>query len=277
VVEGADAEPELPAQVHHLSHLVGAVAVVLHQDPPAQDFRQGLEPEVAVRLLIGPFLEILVPLPPVFLRLRERRAVPGDVGHAGGGTLLGVHALGVFAAGHLEAVWRAGILHFLHRPRRNESQRRRAAADEVGGAGEHLDHRHTAGDRQGDLRVLGPERMLGPHLRGDRVGSLVTVAQAPGAGGGVDADVAVGVDKSGSDELARAVYHGGLGRRYGVAAHRDDLAVRQQNGGVGQFGSGRGQDGRVADQNWRVLTPGVGRGILRATDAERVGRRRGAA
>jgi hypothetical protein len=115
VVEGADLEAELGGHVQHQQHLVGAVAVVLHQDPPAQHLGQRLEAQIARRrqIALGPPLLLEgVPLAPVVLGSAEGRAHLGDVAHARGrAALLAVDALGVLAAGHLQHVGRAREAH----------------------------------------------------------------------------------------------------------------------------------------------------------------------
>src|SRR5207247_2440314 len=82
-------------------------------------FGQRFRPEVSLGRIA---LVILVPgVPPAPIRLRqdERRAVARHVAHAGGRPAAPtVHAFGVLAAGHLQAVARARKLHFLHGARR---------------------------------------------------------------------------------------------------------------------------------------------------------------
>ena len=68
MVERLDRVAELLGDVDHLHHLVGAVAVVVHQDVAAQDFRERLEPEIALRRIA---LMVGVPLiPPTAIAFR---------------------------------------------------------------------------------------------------------------------------------------------------------------------------------------------------------------
>ena len=48
-MEGPDAEAELVRERHHAEHLVGAIAVHLHQHPALDDTPERLEPEVSGR------------------------------------------------------------------------------------------------------------------------------------------------------------------------------------------------------------------------------------
>src|SRR5881396_3590015 len=120
------------------------------------------------RLRSGGSPWILVPLVPaaaIVLRRDERLAIARHVAHAGRwSAALAVHALGILAARHLEAVVRAWELHLLHRAGRDELEHRAAPADEVRRAWERLNRGDAARDRQRDLRILRPERMLRPDL-----------------------------------------------------------------------------------------------------------------
>ena len=116
---------------------------------PREHVGQRLQLEIAVgriSLLLG---QPCVPVAPVLLRLGEGRAIARHVAHPGGGTFLLVDPLGVLAAGHLHAVGRAGILHLLHRARRDQPEHGRPSADEIGRAGQRLNHGDAARDRSG--------------------------------------------------------------------------------------------------------------------------------
>src|SRR5439155_391167 len=77
VMEGADVEAELAGEVHHLRHLVGAITVVLNVDVPPQHLGEGLETQVARRLIALMVLVPLVPAAAVLLGLNEGASVPG--------------------------------------------------------------------------------------------------------------------------------------------------------------------------------------------------------
>ena len=217
-------------EIEHLHHFVRAVAVVLHVDVAAQHFGERLVPQIALRRVALVILVPLVPLLAIGLRGDERRTVAGHVAHPGGRTAaVSIHALGILTARHLQPIVRAGKLHLLHRARRDELQHRAATADEIGGPRERLDRRDTARDRERDLRILRPERMLGPHLGRHRARGLVAVRFPERAGRGVHADVRVRVDHAGRHPLARAIDDRRVGRRRDVRAHRDDPAVTEQN------------------------------------------------
>src|SRR5271166_6027516 len=109
VMEGAEFVAELFGHCYLGQHLVGAVAVNLHQELPAQDVGEGLEFEIVlgrggifgVSIFIFIFisisvfifivtvaLELLVvsvPLLHVVLRLNEGLALDSEIAHAGGG------------------------------------------------------------------------------------------------------------------------------------------------------------------------------------------------
>src|SRR5690606_22096803 len=146
---------ELVGEVEHRRHLVGAVAVDVHQDVAVDDAGQGVELEVAlaavavVAVVLGlrrtppaallrlGLLALAAVLLQVFGRLDEGGAVAGDVAHAGrGAALLAIYALGVLAAGHLHAPGRARELHGLVGRGRHVLQRDAAPADQVGRAGQ---------------------------------------------------------------------------------------------------------------------------------------------
>ena len=255
MVEGGDLEVELPGQVEHLRHLVGAVAVDVHEDVAGHRAGQRLELEVALtRLLALALLRVL-------LRVDQRGAVAGHVAHARGrAALLAVDALGILAAGHLQPVRRVGELHLLRGGGGDVPERHAAPADQVGRTGQDLQGGHAAGQRRAEARVLRPHRVLGPDLGGDRGGRLVAVAVRAGAGAGVYAQMRVHVDQAGGHPLAAAVDadRAGVGRQ--PVAHRGDLAVAQQHVGVVQPPAIAGEHGRAGDQHRRRGDRPVGAG-----------------
>jgi len=115
VVERADLVAELVRDVDHLRHFIRAIAVVVNENVSAQDLRQRLVAEIALRWITLVIGVPLVPLPTVSLGGDPRRPVTGDVSHPGGWSTSLIDPFRVFAAGHLQAVFRAGEFHRLHR------------------------------------------------------------------------------------------------------------------------------------------------------------------
>src|SRR3546814_5288210 len=97
VVERGDLEVELLRQVDHRRHLVGAVAVDVHEDVAVEHACQRFQLEVAlVVLAVAAFA--LRALVAVRGGVDERGAVTGDVAHARRwAALLAVNALGALA------------------------------------------------------------------------------------------------------------------------------------------------------------------------------------
>ena len=285
VVEGGDAEAELVGQVDHLRHLVGAVAVDVHGDVAAQDLGQRVQAQVARRrlavvaglaaaaaVLLG--LQVAVPGLAVFLCLGEGGAIAGEVAHPGHRRLAAaaVDALGVFAAGHLQAVRRVRELHRLHGGGGDVLEHHAAAADQVGRTRQH----HHAGDAAGqggtEARVLRPDAVLGPDLGGHRRGHLVAVVVGADARRRVHAQVRVHVDQAGRQPLAAAVHDGGAAGLQ-VAADRGDAAVAHQHVGVFQTLAVAGQHGGAAYQHRAGRHGLVGAGIGRHQGPGLCGRR----
>src|SRR5690606_28352036 len=227
VVERGDVEAELLGQVEHGRHLVGAVAVDVHEDLALERRRQRLQLEVALAALVvvGIGAVRLVALVAVLGGVDEGRAIAGDVAHAGrGAALAAVHALRVLAAGHLHAPGRARELHALVGGGGDVLEGDAAAADQVGRAGQDLQRGDAAGARGVEAGVRRPHRMLGPDVGGDRRGGLVAVGVRAHARTRVDAEVRVHVDDAGRDPLAGAVDAGGAFGRLEAPADRDDSA-----------------------------------------------------
>ena len=91
MVEGADVEAELPGEIEHLRHLVGAVAVVLHQDLAARA-RRPASPAGGRGRAGRPLPSLRSAMRPTRARysaaLIQGRAVARHVAHPGGGALL---------------------------------------------------------------------------------------------------------------------------------------------------------------------------------------------
>ena len=269
VVKAADLEAVGGREVEHDDHLIGAIAVVVHEDLAAQHLGQSLEREVPrrrlrllgrpallavtfarglrLRLLGCPFGQVLVILLPaalVLAGLLERLAVAGDVAHAGlRAGLLPVDPLGVLAASELDALGCAGEARLGRAARaRMQAHGEGAPAEQVGRAGQDLHGRDTAGARAIDLRVLREVGVGGPDTGGVGRDRLVAVGVRGQARRGVDADMRVGVDDAGGQGLAGELDDGGaLGHRE-VLPDRDDLAVLDQEVGARVALAGRGHD-----------------------------------
>ena len=270
VVEGGDREAELAGQVDHGGDLVGAVAVDMDQDVAIDRAGQGVQLEVALAAGVAGAVALagLAGLPPLALgRLRrglaatvpapvlagidERGAVAGDVAHARGwrGALAAVDALGVLAAGHLQAPGRTGELHRLGAGGRHVAQGHPATADQVGRAGQDLQGGDAAGQGRGEARILRPHRMFCPDIGGDRRDGLVAVAVRPHARTRVDAQVRMHVDDAWSDPLAAGVDHAHACLGLHAAADLDDPAVTHQHVGPVQALAGAGEHGGIAQQH----------------------------
>ena len=270
VVEGGDPEAELAGQVDHGGDLVGAVAVDMDQDVAIDRTGQGVQLEVALAAGVAGAVALagLAGLPPLALgRLRrglaaavpapvlagidEGGAIAGHVAHARGrgGALAAVDALGVLAAGHLQAPGRAGKLHRLITGGRHVAQGHPAAADQVGRAGQDLQGGDATGQGRGEARVLRPHRVFGPDVGGDRGDGLVAIAVRLHARARVDAQVRMHVDDARGDPLAAGIDHarGRIGLQAG--ADLDDPAVTHQHVGPVQALAGAGEHGGVAQQH----------------------------
>ena len=182
-----DLEAELAAQIHHLRHLVGPVAVVLDQDVAAEHLGQRLILEVTVRRGSPSCLAFHLSQRRRYRLGRDERppGTPPCCPSAWRGPH-GLHtpAWGFSPARHLQAVGRVRKLHLLHRPGGDHFQDGAAPTDQVGGARKGFDGGDAARDGQRDLGVLRPERVLGPYVRGvgARVASFPSLsAQVPGS------------------------------------------------------------------------------------------------
>ena len=168
---------ELLRHIDHDRHFVGAVAVVVDEDLAVEHALQRVHREIAIGDIAALFL-VLVPLALVFDRFRPGVASERDIAHPGlrHVPLRSIDALGILAAGHLQAIRRAGKLHALRGARRHVLQHYRAAAEEVGRAGQDLQGRDAAVDEgAAEARILRPNAVLGPDFRPDRIRRLVAV------------------------------------------------------------------------------------------------------
>ena len=166
---------------------------------------------------------------------------------------------------------RPGELHLLHGARGNEFEDGAPPADQVRRSRQRLDGRDSARDRERDLRILRPERMLGPDLRRHRIGRLVAVGFGIGARGRVHPQVRMVVDDPGRHVLARPVDHHRIGGRFDRRPDADDAPVAKQDRAARDLLPGGGHDGGIADQHRRIRVSPVGRGVLRPLRAGRLG------
>ena len=280
VVECGHLEAELLRQVEHRRHLVGAVAVDVHQDLAIDRTRQRVQLQIALAAAVAATVRPVVAggaLPPalllrllrlgrvllqVFAGIDEGRAVTRHVAHARGrAALAAVHPLGVLAAGHLQTPGRTGKLHALVGGGRHVLQRHATAADQVGRAGQDLQRGHAAGQCGVEARILCPDGMLGPDICRHRRGHLVAVAVRLHARAGIHAQVRVHVDQAGRHPLAGRVDAGGAFGRGQAPADRRDLAVGQQHVGAIEAFPGAGQHRRVGQQHRRGRDGAVGAGV----------------
>ena len=230
----------------------------MDEDVPAQHLGEGLVVQVARRRIALGLGVPRIPAPTVGIGTDPRGAVARDVRHARCGAAARVDPLGILAARHLEAVWRAGELHPLHGARRHHLQGDGAAADQVGRAREDLQCGGAPREVPRELRVLRPDRMLGPDMGRDRGRRLVAIAVRGGPRRGIDAQVRVGVDEPWGHEFALAIDHHGVRRCGDALTDRRDLPVLHQHGAVPDQRTGRGEDVDVADQRGPRREGGVG-------------------
>src|SRR5213594_1126102 len=99
-MKGANCVTELFGDVEHLGHLVGPVAMVMHQDVAAENFRQCLETKIASRRISFVSCVPGVPFSAVTLCLNPGGAVPGNIPHACGRPARLIHAFWIFSASH---------------------------------------------------------------------------------------------------------------------------------------------------------------------------------
>ncbi len=208
MVESGDLVTELPCHIHDQRHLVGTVAMIVDEDVASQHADQRFVGEVARDLLVRIDFRL------VFPRLRPGRAVDREIAHAGRWhpPLAAIDTLGILAARHLHAIGRTGEFHPLDGARGNIFEHHRTATHQVGRTGQDLQARDTAiGERTAEARVLRPDAVFCPYLRGGWVGRLVAVRTGLDGRRGIDAEMAVDVDYPRRDELAAAVDRLGAG------------------------------------------------------------------
>ena len=259
---------ELVGDVDHLRHLVGTIAVVVNEDVAAQHLSERLVAEVARRWIAFVVGVPFVPFAAILLGRDPRGAVARHVSHSRGRAPIRVDAFRVLATGHLESVLGAREFHPLHRAGGNDFEHDAAAADQVRRSRKHLECRHAAGKIARKLRILRPDRMLGPHVRSGWIRRLVAVAVGVDTRRGIDAQMRMDIDDAGCQILARAVdAHGVSGNVDRSGAHGGNLAIRQQH----RASLNRRAGGRENCQIKDVCRPTRNRGV-RAR--ERVGERR---
>src|SRR5688572_4583275 len=131
VVESTNLVSEFPRDVDHLRHLVGAIAVIVHENVAAQYLGECLVAEVAGRRVTLVLLVPLVPASAIRLGIDPRGAVSGDVAHPGGWTAARVNAFRILTTCHLQSVLGTGELHPLHGARWNDLEHCASSADQV--------------------------------------------------------------------------------------------------------------------------------------------------
>ena len=197
VVERGDVIAELLRHIDHLRHLVGAVAMVLDEDLALEHALQRVHREVALRH-VAAVAVIFVPLALVGLGLDPRRAGQRDIAHPRlrHVALRAIDPLGILAARHLEAVRRAGELHSLRRSRGHVLQHDRAAAEQIGRAGQDLQRRHAAVDQRAAEKPGSCGHTLCSAHTSGRTGDVASLPSDSDidAGRGIIAEVAVDVD-----------------------------------------------------------------------------------
>ena len=260
VMEGRDLVAELLREIDDLRHLVGAIAVLLHQDFAVEHAHQRVEFEVAIGRgwrVLGVFLLValhrygrfgfllpdvevgfvLVPFAPVLARLLPGFAIAGDIAHAREwraarelSAAIAVNALGVLPARHLQRVGRAGELHALRRARQHVLDDHAAPAEQVRGAGQDLHRRDAAGHGAGEARIVRPDRMLDPDLGRNRTRSLVAVLVRFDAGRGVSSKMGMDVDNARGHPFSGGVDRLDSGRHghSGLGADGRNLAALDQ-------------------------------------------------
>ena len=250
-MKGRDPEAELLRHLDHGRHLVRPVTMVVDEDVSVEDAGERLHLQIALRTLgrVGSLVAPLLPLVAIVSGGLPRAAEHGDVPHSRRRRLvaLPVHTPRIFTARHLQPRRRAGKLHPLRCARRHVLHRDPATADEIPGSWQDLHRRHAAGKRELELRILRPDRMVGPHFRGHRIGHLVAVLQRFDAGRRVDAEMRMGVDDSGRDPFTGGIDDHGVRRSIHALADRGNLAVLEQDRSTFDQRTCRGEDGRVPD------------------------------
>jgi hypothetical protein len=131
MMKRANVIAELSRDIHHLRHLVGAVAVIVHEDVSTEHFSKRLEAEITLWWLADMVGVPLIPSPPVRLGLNPRSAIPGHIAHPRRRPSLGVDAFGILTARHLEAVLRTRKFHCLDGARGNHLEHNAATSDQV--------------------------------------------------------------------------------------------------------------------------------------------------
>ncbi|MCY1172326.1 hypothetical protein D9M73_124590 [compost metagenome] len=263
VVEGGDVVAELLGHIHDDGHFIGAVAVVLDQNLARQHPCQRIHGDVAA----GDFAAVLlifVPFALIFGGARPGLAVDCDIAHAGRGfTAFGaINALRILAARHFEAVGRAGELHALFGAGIDVLDDDRAAAHQIGRAGQDLQRGDPAIDqRAAEPRILRPHAMFGPDIGGDRPGRFIAVGIGLHAGRGVIAQMAVNIDDAGGERLAGAIDDGRARRGRDALAQLHDLAIGEQHRAIVDPPAFAIEDGDMGDERRHAGIGLVGRGV----------------
>src|SRR5688572_16449340 len=231
--------------------------MVVNEDVAAQHFGEGLVAKLALWRISLAFSIPLVPPAAIRFGVDKRRAVSGDVAHAGRYTAIRVGTLGILAAGHLEPVLGSRKFHRLHRASRHDFQDDASPADEIGGSWKHLECRDPASQHARELRVLRPNRVLCPYVWSRGTRRFIPVAERVSPRRSVNAEVGVIIDDSRRHVLAGAVDHDGIGRSVNAYSNGGDFSALQQDRSVSDERAGRRKDVDVSyyrgpRRKWRV-------------------------
>ena len=137
VVKGGDLVAKLLRHIHDLRHLIGAVAMHVHEDVAIQHTRERVQFEITRRWFTA-FVLVLLPFALVFCSLDPSLPVPCHIAHPRirGATrktpaAIAIHALGILAAGHLQRIGRVRKFHALNGPARHVLEDHAAPAEQV--------------------------------------------------------------------------------------------------------------------------------------------------
>ena len=220
------AQVELPRDAQRREDVVGLMGVGLQGDLTRQHRQQGLEllvvgghfGYIAVgRLLAG----AVVP------RLHQRAAQERRRGHAGGIALVAVAALGVLAEGTFHGN-RVAHDHFVHTVAHG-FHGQKGAAKHIGAARASADAGHAGPARVRQRRVTRVDAVDRAQLRRPDVVHLVVVAALVPDAVAVQANVSMGIDKTGINLQPIGVENRGVRRGSQIGSDGGNFAVGQQN------------------------------------------------
>ena len=203
-------QPELPAEAHGGSDVVGPVGVEVGGQLSRHHRHQRLQLGVVIgHVLVGISVRLGL-LVLVLLGFGQVLPDEGRGGHTGHRRLLPVvvDRLGIFPQGKLHGG--GGLEHHLVHPAAVGLEGQELPGDGVGraGAGEHRGHAPLPCLPEAPVQGIHP--VDGPELGGTGVGGLVSVVRLKAQGIPEQAQVAVGVDEAGQDMPPLRIQHGAL-------------------------------------------------------------------